>query len=231
MSQLADLKARGIITLNKKPRIVCRYREGSYGHIYYARRKDGRIFIIKQFKTNFDGELCDVNLNEINMNFEIKCSAVAPFLAFGHYQDNAVRPCETMIYGVMQHHGKNVSELLALNYFRHDPAHSPEEIFRDFAAQLYGAIAALHAEGFTHNDISTDNIVFNRRTKKIKLIDCGFAKKIKWIEDKKADIKAAAVVVKLIFNHSRYNYIGWYHDLIAAGDADADELLAIIRAH
>jgi serine/threonine protein kinase len=216
--------------LNKKPRIVCRYREGSFGHIYYARRKDGRIFIIKQFKTNFDGELCDVNLNEINMNFEIKCSAVASFLAFGH--------CESMIYGVMQHHGKNVSELLALNYFRYDPAHSPEEIFRDFAEQLYGAIAALHAEGFTHNDISADNVLLNRRTKKIKLIDCGFAKKTKadaaehanaLVRGTHADIKAGAAVIKLIFNHSQYNYIGWYHDLIAAGDVNTDALLAIIR--
>ena len=227
MNQLADLKARGIITLDKKPRIVCRYREGSYGHIYYARRKDGRIFIIKHFKTNFNGELCDVNLNEINMNFEIKCAAVAPFLAFGHYQDNAVRPCETMIYGVMQHHGKNVSELLALNYFHH----ASTDMFRDFARQLYTAITVLHAEGFTHNDISPGNVLFNRRTKKIKLIDCGFAKKIKWIEDKKADIKAAAAIIKLIFTHVQYNYIGWYDDLIAAGNANADDanvLLAMI---
>jgi serine/threonine protein kinase len=222
--EIKILQEENIITLADRPNMFRKYHEGSYGIIYYGHDNQGKIRIIKHFKTDSNRYLDSVNLNEIYLNNTISCPYVARFITFGYF--SAANSDESMLYGVMRHYGKNVAELIALDWF------AEIDEFIIFARGLYAALASLHQAGYVHGDISAANVLLNRRTKKIKLIDCGFTK---LAEDKSSDIRGAAMILKTIFPHtivlgvdsSKYR---WHYYVLMSNSNDANFLLSLIPA-
>ena len=53
----------------------------------------------------------------------------------------------------------------------------PEAITKVIFKQLVNAVAYIHSKGYAHRDLKLDNILMDPETKKLKIIDFGFALK------------------------------------------------------
>lgn len=53
-----------------------------------------------------------------------------------------------------------------------------EEEARDIIKQILIALNYIHTEGFMHRDIESENILINKTTKLIKIIDFGYVRQV-----------------------------------------------------
>jgi len=140
--------------------------KGSYSNIYKAKSNDypGKIFVAKvsskhakRAVTNYNGAVD--TLSNISHPHIIKLLA---------YQETS-----TFYYEFLEYLDKPVmtlTELLKLSGSTLAPS-----IVTTIFAQLVGATAFLHMNGFGHRDLKPDNIMVHPQTLHVTLIDFGFA--------------------------------------------------------
>jgi serine/threonine protein kinase len=138
--------------------LICdRFATGGYGSVYIIQSQNtDKQFVAKVFHD----PTSSINLNELYINAKMPSPYMAKFLTVGIHKEK--------IYTVMRNHGKKINFLVKKQYF-------DEENIKIFIKNLFHALFSIHSQGLVHRDLSPDNVLFNRRSRKVKLIDFGFA--------------------------------------------------------
>ena len=130
---------------------------GANGKVYICKQKNTeRFYAVKQCR-------CDIE-NIVHIKQSYNHTKKLDHSGIIHYKGLYISP------------QKRVSHLV-MEYFNHPELSSftfeDEREIADIAYQLLEAVAYIHQAGVCHRDIKPDNILYDRKERKIKLTDFG----------------------------------------------------------
>ena len=157
--------------MNHKYQVINIIGEGAYGIVYKCKNTEtNEIVAIKKFIEKYE------DLPKLVFNREV-------FLLQISKHENIVKLIEAFInkgylFLVFDYVEKNLLQLIEEN-----PNGLKEELIRSFTYQMCKAVSYLHQKDIIHRDIKPENILIKDNTK-VELCDFGFAKKMKFNEEK-----------------------------------------------
>jgi len=169
------LKLRKAVCLTKT-RFSRKYRElkrklgeGGFGKVFRGVRKDGLPVAIKKIPKKFSGDLVEFQGNQVPQEFvhqylasQISKTVIKP-LDFSKDKENFILVMERNCQSICLHDYINKKSKIPMDEIKH--------IF----LQILSSIEKLHEGKIIHRDIKAENILINKSTKEIKLIDFGCA--------------------------------------------------------
>ena len=153
-----------IITSNNQIRIDNFIDSGGYTNIYKC-TINRKTFAIKILKLNNSNAIKDL-YNEFQLLTELNHPNIVKVYNNDYYNDK-----KYIILDFID--GNNLCNTIISGYFI-----SPEikyNIIKIIFIQLIDALKYLHLNYICHRDIKPDNIIFNKKTNKITLVDFGFS--------------------------------------------------------
>lgn len=143
--------------------------EGGFGKVFRGVRKDGLPVAIKKIPKKFSGNLVEFQGNQVPQEFvhqylasQISKTVVKP-LDFSKDRENFILVMERNCQSICLHDYINKKNKIPMDEIKH--------IF----LQILSSIEKLHEGKIIHRDIKAENILINKSTKEVKLIDFGCA--------------------------------------------------------
>jgi len=143
--------------------------EGGFGKVFRGVRKDGLPVAIKKIPKKFSGDLVEFQGKQVPQEFvhqylasQISKTVIKP-LDFSKDRENFILVMERNCQSVCLHDYINKKKKIPMDEIKH--------IF----LQILSSIEKLHEGKIIHRDIKAENILINKSTKEIKLIDFGCA--------------------------------------------------------
>lgn len=140
------------------------------GEVYLARHKgNGKKVILKRIANEINSKghrrPCAIAINEIRALKTLKRHSNIARLLF-HFKD------DTSMYLVIKYFkGLDLFHWFAKNHFQP----MKESTAKKVLVQLIAALEYAHQHGIAHMDLKLENVVFNEKSHRIKLIDFGLA--------------------------------------------------------